>query len=162
MKTYTREELDEIIAKHIKWVRSEEGGERTDLSGAYLIGADLSRANLSRADLSGADLSGANLSRANLSRADLSGADLSGANLSGAYLSRAKTKETYFEPQSKYHVMHREDGMVKIGCKEKTIPEWDEWFAGTDEYETKRGAYDFKRIRAHYLSVRAYVMAMKE
>jgi len=132
MKTYTREELDEIIAKHIKWVRSEEGGERADLSGAYLIGADLS------------------------------GADLSGANLSGAYLSRAKTKETYFEPQSKYHVMHREDGMVKIGCKEKTIPEWDEWFAGTDEYETKRGAYDFKRIRAHYLSVRAYVMAMKE
>ena len=117
MKTYTREELDEIIKKHIKWVRSEEGGERANLSGAYL------------------------------SRANLSG---------------AKVKETYFEPQSKYHVMHREDGMVKIGCKEKTIEQWDAFFASTDEYETKRGTDDFNRIHAHYLSVRAYVMAMKE
>jgi hypothetical protein len=56
----------------------------TDLSCAYLSGADLSRAYLS-----GAYLSGADLSRAYLSRAYLSGADLSRANLSGAYLSGA-------------------------------------------------------------------------
>ena len=52
--------------------------------------------------------------------------------------------------------------MVKIGCKEKTIEQWDAFFASTDEYETKRGTDDFNRIHAHYLSVRAYVMAMKE
>ena len=74
-------DLKTVLDLHAKWLRSEVGGTRADLSGADLSGANLYGANLSRADLSGADLSGANLSGANLSRADLSGADLSGANL---------------------------------------------------------------------------------
>ena len=91
--------LKDILDKHLKWLRGEDGGERADLSWANLSRADLSRANLSRANLSwanlswanlsGANLSRANLSRANLSRADLSWANLSRANLSGANLSRA-------------------------------------------------------------------------
>ncbi len=90
----TKTELQAILDKHLKWLRNEIGGERADLYGANLSGANLSRANLSGADLSGANLSGANLSRANLyganlSRANLYGADLSGANLSGANLSGA-------------------------------------------------------------------------
>ena len=108
------QELKNILDKHFKWLRGENGGKRAnlfganlsraDLSGADLSGANLSRANLfganlsranlfganlSRADLSRANLFGANLSRANLSRADLSRADLSGADLFGANLSRA-------------------------------------------------------------------------
>ena len=54
------QELKNILDKHFKWLRGENGGKRANLFGA----------NLSRADLSGADLSGANLSRADLSRAD--------------------------------------------------------------------------------------------
>ena len=69
MKTYTAEELKEILRLHMKWREGSAGG---------------ARANLSDADLSDANLSGANLSGANLSDADLRGADLSGANLSGA------------------------------------------------------------------------------
>ena len=88
-KVYTKEELQEILSKHKKWLFNEDGGERADLSGADLSGADLSGANLSGADLSGADLYGANLSGTNLSGANLSGADLSGADLSGADLSGA-------------------------------------------------------------------------
>ena len=88
-KVYTKEELQEILSKHKKWLLNEDGGERANLSGANLSRADLSRADLSGANLSGADLSGANLSWANLSRADLSRANLSGANLSWANLSRA-------------------------------------------------------------------------
>ena len=99
-----KQELKNILDKHLKWIRGENGGKRANLfganlfganlSGANLFGADLSRANLfganlSGADLSGADLSGANLSRANLSGASLFGADLSGANLFGANLSGA-------------------------------------------------------------------------
>ena len=94
-------DLNEILDKHSKWLRNEEGGERwscaigADLSGANLRLANLRRANLRRAALSGANLSGANLSGANLSdadlrRADLRRADLSGANLSDADLSGAK------------------------------------------------------------------------
>jgi hypothetical protein len=86
MKTYTREQLMEILELHRKWFRNEEGGKRADLSDANLSDADLSGANLSGANLSGANLSGAYLRDANLSDANLSDADLSGANLSGAYL----------------------------------------------------------------------------
>ena len=87
-------ELKEILEKHKKWLNNEEGGEKADLSGAYLSGADLSGADLRRADLSGANLScadlrGADLRRADLSYADLSGADLRRADLSGANLSCA-------------------------------------------------------------------------
>ena len=82
--------LKEILDKHLKWIRGEDGGERADLSRANLYGADLSRANLSGANLYGADLSRANLYGADLSGADLSGANLSEANLYGADLYGAK------------------------------------------------------------------------
>lgn len=39
--TMTKEQLTDILAKHAKWLRGEEGGERADLSGADLSGADL-------------------------------------------------------------------------------------------------------------------------
>jgi hypothetical protein len=77
-----------------------------DLSGAYLIFANLSEATLNRANLSGADLSGQDLSNkdlsgTNLSRANLSGQDLSNKNfskddLSGANLSRTLLIGTNF------------------------------------------------------------------
>ena len=73
--------LKDILDKHLKWLRGEDGGERANLSRADLYGADLSRATLS----------GANLSRADLYGADLSRATLSGANLYGAsYIEDAK------------------------------------------------------------------------
>ena len=89
MKIYTHEELQAILAKHKAWLNDEEGGERANLSDAYLIGAYLIGANLSGANLSGANLSGANLSGAYLRCACLRCANLSGANLSGANLSDA-------------------------------------------------------------------------
>ena len=58
MKIFTKEELNEILRKHVFWLLGDPDGERADLSRADLSGADLSRANLSRANLSGADLSG--------------------------------------------------------------------------------------------------------
>ena len=58
--------LKEILDKHLKWLRNEEGGSRADLSGANLSGANLSGANLSGANIYWANLSGANLSRAEI------------------------------------------------------------------------------------------------
>ena len=84
-----KQELKNILDKHLKWLRGENGGKRADLSRANLSGANLFGANLSWANLSWANLSGANLSWANLSRADLSWANLSWANLFGADLSWA-------------------------------------------------------------------------
>lgn len=50
MKTYTKEELSEILLKHKKWLVGEKGGSCADLSGVDLSGADLSGANLSGAE----------------------------------------------------------------------------------------------------------------
>src|SRR3990167_5123697 len=58
--------IPEILAKHGKWVRGEEGGERADLAYANLAGANLTNANLGGADLVGAYLAGANLAGTNL------------------------------------------------------------------------------------------------
>jgi uncharacterized protein YjbI with pentapeptide repeats len=67
----------------------------TDLTQAWLSGAELSETHLEGTDLSGAHLGGADLRSANLKDAKLSGAylydtDLGGANLSGADLSDAE------------------------------------------------------------------------
>ena len=67
--------LANILELHLKWIRSEKGGVRADLSDADLSDADLSDADLSRADLSRADLSDADLSDADLRGADLSDAE---------------------------------------------------------------------------------------
>ena len=47
----TREELQEILDKHKKWLNDEDGGEK----------ADFRKADLRKADLRGADLRNANL-----------------------------------------------------------------------------------------------------
>ena len=91
-----KQKLKNILDKHLKWLRGENGGKRANLSRADLSRADLFGANLSGAYLFGADLSGAYLFGADLFGADLSGAnlsraDLSGANLFGAdYIEKAK------------------------------------------------------------------------
>ena len=56
-----QKELDEILSKHKKWLKSEKGGEKADLRYVNLRGADLNYANLRGADLSYADLRGADL-----------------------------------------------------------------------------------------------------
>ena len=56
--------LANILELHLKWLRSEKGGVRANLSDANLSRADLRGADLSDADLSDADLRGADLSRA--------------------------------------------------------------------------------------------------
>ena len=89
MKTYTKEELAEVLRKHRVWIEGGEGGEQANLRGANLSQANLRGANLSRANLRGANLSQANLRGANLSRANLRGANLSRANLYGANLYEA-------------------------------------------------------------------------
>ena len=86
-----KEELKEILDKHLKWLENEEGGEHADLSGVNLSGADLRGADLRGADLRCADLSGADLRDVNLRGADLRcvnlrGVDLRCADLSGADL----------------------------------------------------------------------------
>ena len=96
---------------------------------------------------SGADLSGARLS----------GANLYNANLYNANLYNAKNKEFAFMPIfCKWQTSIIGD-KIKIGCKRKTIAEWDLWFESNEEFDTERGTEDFKQIQAVYKSYKAYI-----
>jgi uncharacterized protein YjbI with pentapeptide repeats len=123
-----------------------------DLSDADLSDADLIGADLSDADLSGADLSGANLSGASLINANLSDASLSDANLSGANLSDAK-----MPLYCKWRFSIIENKKIKIGCKVKTIEEWESFFNGSETYLTKRNTGDFRQIQAVFMACKSYI-----
>ena len=128
-----------------------------NLRGANLIDANLRGANLRGADLSGADLRGADLRGANLIDADLRGADLSGANLRGADLSGAKNKEQAYLPIFCKWSHCIIGNKIKVGCKEKTIEEWEVFFNSNEEYETSRNSEDFKQIQAVFEAYKGYL-----
>ena len=85
------ENLQETLCLHSLWLKNQ-GGTRTDLSGADLRDADLRDADLRRVDLRNADLRDADLRDADLSGANLRDADLSGANLRDADLRDANLR----------------------------------------------------------------------
>ena len=99
MRTFTKEQLAELLAKHKAWLNNEDGGER-------------------------ANLSSANLSSANLSSADLRSADLSYANL--RFLQSANGKELACMNAGKYQVVLSKE-RIAIGCKLFTVGEWKEF-----------------------------------
>ncbi len=127
------------------------------LHGASLDGADLRSADLRGADLDGASLDGAYLRGAYLRGADLRGADLRSADLRGADLRGAKNKETANLPIHCKWSATVIGNKIQIGCKEKTIEEWDSFFASDEIYETQRGTDDFKQIQATYEAYKAYL-----
>ena len=85
--------IQEVLARHKKWLENDEGGQRADLLDADLRSANLRDADLLDADLRSADLRGANLRGANLRGADLRDADLRSADLWGADLRSADLRD---------------------------------------------------------------------
>ena len=115
-----------------------------DLRGADLRGVDLTGANLRDADLRCANLRGADLEEAYLVRARLKGACLKGAYLRGAIFINWK-----INPQ--WSLAFIGVDICQIGCKEKPISEWNDWFKNSDEeFETKRDTKQFKAIYLNY------------
>ena len=93
---------------------------------------------------------------ASLVRANLDGASLYGANLYGA----KELDKAYLPIYMKWGIAIKGD-LLRIGCKEKTFEQWDNWFSGKEEYSTKRDTEDFKRIQASFLAYKAYYEFMK-
>lgn len=161
-----QKELNEVLRLHKIWLDNEKGGKRANLMHSDLSGADLGDANLGDAllifadlsgtDLSDSDLSGAKLAFADLSNSNLRGANLINANLSGANLSSATTESAIMPMYCKWDCAVI-DNMIMIGCKTKSIEDWDAFFASDEEYNTKRGTDDFLRIQAVYNAYKAYL-----
>jgi uncharacterized protein YjbI with pentapeptide repeats len=104
-----------------------------------------------------ADLSCADLRDADLRDADLRGANLSCADLSGADLYGAKNKELAYLPIYCKWSHSIIGDKIKIGCKTKSIEEWEEFFNSDAEFETKRDTQEFKQIQAVYEAYKVYL-----
>ena len=126
-------------------------------TGADLQFANLQFANLRNADLRNADLQNADLRNADLQNADLQFANLRRANLQSADLESANLENAELPIFSKWNVSIISNKIIKIGCKEKTIEDWDLFFASKEEFDTKRGTPEFKKIQAMYLAHKAYL-----
>ena len=137
-------------------IKSKYTGE-VILEIANLKFADLRGANLTGADLTDANLKFANLKFANLKFANLTNADLTNADLTNADLTDADLTNTKLPIYSKWAVSYRNKDIIQIGCKTKTVKEWDEWFKGKEVFNTPRNTKDFKRIYANYIAVREYL-----
>ena len=142
-------------------------GARLDgarLDRASLVGASLDRASLVGASLVGASLVGASLVGASLDGASLDGARLDRARLDGASLDGASLDRARLPIWCRWCVSYSIEPsvVVHIGCKSKSVEDWDAWFAGAGEFDTPRDSEDFRRIRANYLAVKAYLIAMQE
>ena len=84
--------------------------------------------------------------------------NLRSADLRSADLSSAKNKETAYLPiYCKWSSSIKGD-KIKIGCKEKTIEDWDIFFNSKEEFDTKRDTVTFKQIQAVYESFKAYYL----
>ena len=134
--------------------------------------ANLRNANLINANLRNANLEDANLRNANLINANLEDANLRNANLRDANLINANLRDANLPIFCKWVVSYKVcansekvtiDSIdidlikIEIGCKSKTIKEWDLWFNSQEEYETKRCEFEFKQIHAMYKAYRAYL-----
>ena len=160
MRELTKEEI-EVLQRHAKWLKNEEGGEKADLRDADLRDADLRGADLRDADLRGADLRGANLRGANLRDADLRGADLRGANLwdadlRGADLWGASGKILSFGPIGSrrgitYVTKTERTIHVRCGCFYGTLEEFaakvEEEHGDSQHGKSYKAAIEF--IKAH-------------
>ena len=155
MRELTKKEI-EILQRHAKWLKNEEGGERADLRGADLRGAYLQDANLRDADLRDADLRGADLWDADLRGANLRGANLWDANLRDADLWGAAGKILYFGPigsrQGITYVTKTERTIhVRCGCFYGTLEEFaakvEEKHGDSQHGKSYKAAIEF--IKAH-------------
>ena len=144
-------------------IHSTDCDIRATVETAAKLGISCFRASLDGAILDGASLVGAILDGAILDGAILDGAILDGASLVGASLVGASLVGARLPIYCQWPVTHTvaPDLLVHIGCKSKSVVDWDAWFAGSDEYDTPRDSDDFRRIRASYLAVRAYLVAME-
>ena len=84
------------------------------------------------------------------------------ANLENANLENAKNKETAILPIFCKWSYGIKGDLIKIGCVEKTIEQWDLWFDSEEEYSTSRNTKDFKQIQAVYNALKAYYLTLNK
>jgi uncharacterized protein YjbI with pentapeptide repeats len=122
MKTYTVDELAEILRLHQLYLDGHIDGKKADLSYSNLSYSNLSYSNLRYSNLSYSDLRGCDLSGCDLSGSNLSYSNLRYSNLSGCNLSRCNLILIGQDIRGYLFWATDEDGYVTIraGCRQFT------------------------------------------
>ena len=155
-------EIKSIFGKVLFALEKENNTIKETLEEAIRNNVNLEYANLMNANLEYANLEYANLENANLMNANLGYANLENANLMNANLENAKNKETAILPIFVKWSYGIKGDLIKIGCVEKTIEQWDLWFDSEEEYSTSRNTKDFKQIQAVYNALKAYYLTLNK
>ena len=155
-------EIKSVFGKVLFALEKENNTIKDTLEEAVRNNANLRNANLENANLENANLENANLENANLENANLENANLENANLRNANLRNAKNKETAILPIFCKWSYGIKGDLIIIGCKQKTIEEWDLWFDSEEEYPTSRNTKDFKQIQAVYNALKAYYLTLNK
>jgi Pentapeptide repeats (9 copies)/Pentapeptide repeats (8 copies) len=149
--------LDKVNLDHVKLVGARFNG--ASFNGASFNDARFNGARFNDASFNGASFNGASFNDARFNYASFNGARFNGASFNDASFNGASSFST--NPFCKWRV-HGKGDTISIGCKTKTVAEWDAFFAGTETYQTDRKSPEFLRILACYLAQRAWQMALAE
>lgn len=166
-KAFVEQKKSNLIGANLRW----SGLQWVDLRSANLRQSNLECVDLRYSSLESANLFRVNLRCADLRYADLRQSDLKYADLRSANLEGANTQNTIIPiysnrlfgiklPNPNIESQNVFKIEISIGCKEKTISEWDEWFAGDEVYETPRNSFEFRQIEGMYKAYREYIMTV--
>ena len=155
-------QIKSVSGKVLFELEKENNTIKETLEQAVKENANLEYANLEYANLGYANLEYANLGYANLEYASLNNANLTSASLNNANLNFANNKETAILPIFCKWSYGIKGDLIKIGCVEKTIEQWDLWFDSEKVYSTSRNTKDFKQIQAVYNALKAYYLTLNK
>ena len=155
-------QIKSVFGKVLFELEKENNTIKETLEQAIKENANLYNANLRGANLEDSNLYNANLECANLEGANLEDSNLECANLRSANLEGAKNKETAILPIFCKWSYGIKGDLIIIGCKQKTIEEWDIWFNSNEEYSTSRGTDEFKQIEAIYNALKSYYLTLNK
>jgi len=121
----------------------------------------LSNTNLRKANLRNANLYNASLRDANLYNANLYNADLCDANLRNANLRDASLRNVGLCLCGHWTIQIHSEKTLSIGCKRKSIAEWNKFFKSKEIIETKRGTSEFKEIELNFEYAKMFIKKYK-
>ena len=130
--------------------------------GGDFRGGDFLGGNFLGGDFRGGDFLGGNFRGGNFLGGNFRGGDFRGGNFLGGDFLGGDFLGGLMMPHCKWIYGQDCEGNIIIGCKRMKIEEWEEWFAGTEEFETRRDTEAFKKIQACFEATKAFIQFMKK
>jgi hypothetical protein len=158
VETLTKEQINEILVRHRKWLRLEPGGERAVFPNADFRDVDFQDADLTNSNFQGVNFQGAKLRGANFRDANLQGADLTDADLRSCITHKARIDFPIYNFHAGRDLAVATPDWLAIGCEKHP---WETW---TENFTTGLGwgeGYTEKQIEDYWKLINFYRELLK-